>query len=163
MSCATASDRTHTPTVSERIGAVNETARAKAKRTKEGVNDYLDDCQTEAEILAEDAELYNEEAERRAETAVEDFSLGGRNVGRWVLLNGPQQIVSVAVGIMATLMIGVVVLGKIDGFTPSLSGNWSNVSDNVSTQSSQTFDFLNLVPFIIVALFVLGLMMSRMG
>ena len=158
MSCATTTDRASGPTVSDRIEAVNEAAREKATNAKDGFEDYLDDRRTEAEILKEDAPVLCEEANRRAED-----TLRRNRVGEWVLLNGPQQIVSVAVGIMATLMIGVVVLGQIDGFTPSLSGDWQNVSSNVSDQSAQTFNFLNLVPFIIVALFVLGLMMSRMG
>lgn len=78
------------------------------------------------------------------------------------LNQGAQGIIGLAIGIMATLMIGVVVLGEIDSFTPSLSTTWSNTADNVSDQSQQTFNFLNLVPFLVVALFVLGLMMSRM-
>lgn len=92
----------------------------------------------------------------------------GRKLGLYsegtemVLNQGAQGIVGAAVGIMALLMIGVVVLGKIDGFTPSLDSTWSNTADNVSEQSQSTFSFLNLVPFLLVALFVLGLMMSRM-
>lgn len=78
------------------------------------------------------------------------------------LNQGAQGVVGLAIGIMATLMIGVVVLGRIDQYTPSLTGTWQNTSQNVSDSSSNTFGFLNLVPFIIVALFVLGLMMSRM-
>ncbi|WP_435359294.1 hypothetical protein [Haloarchaeobius sp. DFWS5] len=78
------------------------------------------------------------------------------------LNQGAQGIVGVAMGIMATLMIGVVVLGKIDGFGTDLSGGWNETSNSVSTQSQDTFDFLNLVPFLLVALFVLGIMASRM-
>lgn len=77
-------------------------------------------------------------------------------------LNQAQAVIGGALGVMATLMIGVVVLGKIDGFTNDLSGAWQETANSTSNQSQQTFDFLNLVPFLIVALFVLGIMASRM-
>ncbi|KZN25594.1 hypothetical protein A4G99_03750 [Haladaptatus sp. R4] len=77
-------------------------------------------------------------------------------------LNQAQAVIGGALGVMATLMIGVVVLGKIDGFTGDLNGPWQETANSTSTQSQQTFDFLNLVPFLIVALFVLGIMASRM-
>jgi hypothetical protein len=133
-------------------------ADGRIAKTKEKLGEAKEEAEIQYEFLKEDAPHIEEMAHERTEAAVE-----ANPVGEWFLNHGPEQIVSVAIGIMATLMIGVVVIGKIDTFTPSLSGTWSNTSDNVSQQSSQTFDFLNLVPFIIVALFVLGLMMSRMG
>ncbi|MWG33149.1 hypothetical protein [Halomarina oriensis] len=84
-----------------------------------------------------------------------------RNTGMR-LNQGAQGVVGIAIGIIATLMIGVVVLGRIDGFTPDMSGQWQNVQDNTSQQAADTFDFMNLLPFLVVALFVLGIVMSRM-
>lgn len=119
-------------------------------------------------------------AERLPDEVVEDVRFTVDTYGAWkekkaeevtesiesttslTLNQGAQGIVGVAVGIMATLMIGVVVLGKIDNFTLNLSGSWQNTSQNVSSSSQDTFGFLNLVPFLIVALFVLGLMANRM-
>jgi len=119
------------------------------------VGEYVDDLRWHAQTGTAYCEAWRDAKTDATVDAVEDVT-GHR------LNQGAQGIIGLAIGIMATLMIGVVVLGQIDGFTPNLSSQWSNTADNVSSQSQQTFNFLNLVPFLVVALFILGLMMSRM-
>lgn len=118
-------------------------------------DEWVEDLRWHAQAATAGAEQWQADT---VDTVDEGYAaLTGRRLNQ-----GARGIVGVAMGIMATLMIGVVVLGQIDQFTPGLSNTWSNTADNVSNQSQDTFDFLNLVPFLIVALFVLGLMMSRM-
>lgn len=141
-------DRTMTA-VDDRLGGLLE--RALGTSTDE----WVDDLRWRAQGATAGAEAWQAEKVDAVDATVEDYT-GHR------LNQGARGIVGVAVGVMATLMIAVVVLGQIDQFTPGLSNTWSNTADNVSDQSQDTFDFLNLVPFLIVALFILGLMMSRM-
>jgi hypothetical protein len=114
------------------------------------------------EEFVDEVRLVNEFCDGWQEEKTEEVCASIESKTSLTLNQGAQGIVGVAVGIMATLMIGVVVLGKIDNFTLDLTGNWQNTSKNVSSDSQDTFDFLNLVPFLIVALFVLGLMSQRM-
>jgi hypothetical protein len=111
--------------------------------------------------VRETADMHEAWAAQKTGKVMQSHSwLWGKNSP--LTLNQAQGVVGKAIGIMATLMIGVVVLGKIDSFTLDLSGNWSETANDVSNQSQQTFDFLNLVPFLLVALFVLGIMATRM-
>ena len=129
-------------------------------RLSEATRDVLGDDRGDA--VVEGMRLANGAKEQwQAEKTQQVVNYLGSTFG--LRLNqGAQGVVGLAIGIVATLMIGVVVLGRIDSFTPSLSGNWQNVQENTSKQAADTFDFMNLLPFLVVALFVLGIVMSRM-
>lgn len=152
------------PSTDSRLDRTLSAIQARALDAAERLG--YDGLATEADAYAEDLRWHAQAGTAACETwrdektdAVVD---GVESHTGHRLSQGAQGIVGIALGIMATLMIGVVVLGNIDQSTSGLSGPWTNTADNVTQQSQQTFNFLNLVPFLLVALFVLGLMMSRM-
>ncbi len=126
-------------------------------RIEQSVTENLSDDQINQMELAAD---FGEDWKARKTASVVDSIEGATGLR---LNQGAQGIVGAAMGIIATLMIGVVILGNIDNFADfGANSSWNDTQQSVTEQSQQTFDFLNLVPFLLVALFILGLMAQRM-